>query len=218
MRADAERNRAAVLEAAREVFAEQGLEAPLEEIARRAGVGIATLYRRFPNRDRLVAAALVDKVGEYTAAAEAALADPDPWAGFVGLVESICAMQAEDRGLGDLLSMSLTSDEQIVELRTRANDRVIELIDRAKAAGRLRTDFVGEDLLFIMIASDAIAHATDRDAPGAWRRFVALAIEALQAPGGSPLPPPPTTEQMVRAMGRLAGERSRSQDTARRHT
>jgi AcrR family transcriptional regulator len=209
MRADAERNRAAVLEAAREMFAEQGLEAPLEEIARRAGVGIGTLYRRFPSRDRLVAAALVDKVAGYADAASEALGDPDPWAGFVGFVERACAMQAEDRGLGDLLSMSLTSDPQIVSLRTDANERVIRLVDRAKAAGRLRADFVGEDLLFIMIAAAEIAHVTARDAPEAWRRFVALAVEALQAPGSSALPAPPTTEQMVRAMGRLAAERAR---------
>jgi AcrR family transcriptional regulator len=80
LRADAERNRAALLDAAREVFAEQGLEAPLEEIALRAGVGIGTLYRRFPTRTQLVAAALVDKVAQYAEAAEQALTILDPWA------------------------------------------------------------------------------------------------------------------------------------------
>src|SRR5437879_13627884 len=82
LRVDAERNRAALLDAARELFAEQGLDAPLEEIALRAGVGIATLYRRFPTRAQLVAAALVDKVTQYAEAAQQALAVPDPWAGF----------------------------------------------------------------------------------------------------------------------------------------
>src|SRR5262249_12878918 len=86
LRVDAERNRAAILAAAREVFAEQGLEAPLEEIAARAGVGIATLYRRFPTRAHLVAAALVEKVTQYAEAAEQALAVPDPWAGFTSFV------------------------------------------------------------------------------------------------------------------------------------
>src|SRR5215468_9862116 len=83
LRADAARNREAIVAAARDVFAAHGLEAPLEEIALRAGVGIATLYRRFPTRAELVAAALVDKVTQYAEAAEQALAIPDPWAGFV---------------------------------------------------------------------------------------------------------------------------------------
>ena len=74
LRADAARNRAAIVAVARDVFAEQGLEAPLEAIAARAGVGIATLYRRFPTREKLVAAALTEKVAEYAEAAERALA------------------------------------------------------------------------------------------------------------------------------------------------
>jgi AcrR family transcriptional regulator len=80
LRADAARNRDAIVAVARDVFAEQGLEAPLEAIAARAGVGIATLYRRFPTREKLVSAALVDKVAEYVDAARQALAVPDPWA------------------------------------------------------------------------------------------------------------------------------------------
>src|SRR5579859_7837972 len=79
LRADAARNRDAIVAVARDVFAEQGLEAPLEAIAARAGVGIATLYRRFPSREKLVAAALVDKVNQYAQAAEQALEVPDPW-------------------------------------------------------------------------------------------------------------------------------------------
>jgi AcrR family transcriptional regulator len=106
LRADAARNRAAILAVARDVFAEQGLEAPLEVIAARAGVGIATLYRRFPTREKLVAAALVEKIAQYAQAAEQALEVPDPWAGFAWFVQRICELQACDRGLGDLLSRS----------------------------------------------------------------------------------------------------------------
>src|SRR5208282_6580177 len=89
LRADAARNRAAIVAVAREVFAEQGLAAPLEAIAARAGVGIATLYRRFPTREKLVAAALTEKVAEYAEAAEQALAAADPWVGFAGFVQRI---------------------------------------------------------------------------------------------------------------------------------
>jgi AcrR family transcriptional regulator len=135
LRADAARNRAAIVAVARDVFAEQGLEAPLEAIAARAGVGIATLYRRFPTREKLVAAALVEKIAAYAEAAEQALAVADPWQGFAGFVLRSCELQAGDRGLSDLLSMTLSADEHVEQLRRTANDRVIVLIDRAMAQG-----------------------------------------------------------------------------------
>jgi len=207
LRADAARNRAAIVAVARDVFAEQGLEAPLELIAARAGVGIATLYRRFPTREKLVAAALTDKVAEYAEAAEQALAVADPWSGFAGFVQRICELQASDRGLSDLLSMTLSADEQIEQLRRKANDRVITLIERAKADGTLRQDFAGEDLVLLLIATAAVMHVTGADAPGAWRRFVALALDAFRRQDSPGLPEPPTTAQMTRAMLRLAAER-----------
>lgn len=207
LRVDAERNRGSLVAAAQEVFAEQGLEAPLEEIAARAGVGIATLYRRFPTRSQLVAAALSAKVAKYAQAAKQALSAPDPWVGFAGFVERICALQADDRGLGDLLSMALPADEGVEQMRLRANDQVIELVERAKAAGTLRQGFVGEDLLLLLIATAAVVHVTGRDAPDAWRRFAALMLDAFRGPEASELPAPPTTLQMARAMRRLARER-----------
>jgi AcrR family transcriptional regulator len=207
LRADAERNRAAIVAAAQNVFAEHGLEAPLEEIAQRAGVGIATLYRRFPAREQLVAAALIDKVTQYAdAAAEAACAS-DPWAGFVRYVRRICELQAGDRGLSDLLSMTLAADERIEQLRATANAQVVGLVERAKEAGRLRADFVGEDLLLLLIASAAVGQATRADAPDSWRRFVALVLDAFERRDAPALPPAPSTEQMVLAMRRLAAER-----------
>jgi AcrR family transcriptional regulator len=204
LRADAARNREAVVCAAREVFAEAGLDAPLEEIARRAGVGIGTVYRRFPCREQLVSAALIDKITAYADAAEQALAEPDPWAGFTGFVRRICAMQADDRGLADLLLITLAPGQQLEAIRARANRSVIALIDRAKAAGRLRADMVGEDLLLMLIGNNAIAAAAGGDAPRALPRFVALMLEAFQPHPGTCLPRPPTTVQMRRVMGRLA--------------
>ena len=207
LRADAARNRAAIVAVAREVFAEQGLAAPLEAIAARAGVGIATLYRRFPTREKLVAAALTEKVAEYAEAAERALAAGDPWDGFAGFVQRICELQVGDRGLSDLLSMTLSADEQVEQLRRTANDRVVTLIEQAKAEGTLREDFVGEDLVLLLIATAAVMHVTQADAPGAWRRFVALALDAFRRQDSPGLPDPPTTAQMTRAMLRLAAER-----------
>lgn len=207
LRADATRNRDAILVAAREAFAEHGLGASLEEIAARAQVGIGTLYRRFPSRQHLVSAALIDKVARYAEAAEAALAIEDPWAGFCCYVKTICELQAGDRGLADLLSMTLAADEQVEQLRRTANDHVLQLIDRAKAAGQLRPDFVGEDLLLLLIANAALVHVTRSLAPTASQRLVALALDAFGRSGGSTLPAPPSTAEMTAAMCSLARAR-----------
>ncbi len=204
LRADAARNREAVLCAAREVFAESGLDSPLEEIARRARVGIGTLYRRFPSREHLIAAALVGKITEYADAAENALGEADPWAGLSGFVRKICALQAGDRGLADLLLMTMATSGEIEAIRERANRAATELIARAKAAGTVRPDLTGEDLLLMMIANSSIAAAAGRDAPCAQPRFVALMLESFQPRPDSALPRPPSAAEMRRVMTRLA--------------
>jgi AcrR family transcriptional regulator len=207
LRADAARNRAAIVAVARDVFAEQGLEAPLEAIAARAGVGIATLYRRFPTREKLVAAALVEKIAAYAEAAEQALAVADPWQGFAGFVLRSCSTCSSADSVIDSRSDSPRSPACNSQLRRTANDRVIVLIDRAKAQGSLREDFVGEDLVLVLIATAAVMHVTRTDAPDAWRRFAALTLDAFRCRDSPPLPDPPSTAQMTRAMIRLAAER-----------
>lgn len=205
LRADAARNREAVLCAAREVFAESGLDSPLEEIARRARVGIGTLYRRFPSREDLISAALIGKINEYAEAAERGLMTPDPWAGFAEFVRSICALQAGDRGLADLLLITMAPSGEIEAIRERANRASTELIDRAKAAGKVREDMTGDDLLLLLIANSSVAAAAGKDAPRALPRFVALMLDAFR-PGPATLPRPPSSDQMRRVMGRLAAE------------
>ena len=189
------------------MFAEHGLAAPLETIAARAGVGIATLYRRFPTREKLVAAALVEKVAEYVEAVRQALAVPIRGPASPGSSSGSANCRPGDRGLSDLLSMTLSEDEQVEQLRRTANQLLVTVIDRAKAAGTLREDFVGEDLALLLIASSAVMHVTRADAPGAWRRFVALSLDAFRRSGSPPLPAPPSAAQLARAMTRLARER-----------
>src|SRR4051794_39660878 len=103
LRADAARNRARLLEAARALFAERGLAVTMDEIARHAGVGVGTAYRRFASREELIAALFDDRIEQVIANAERALEDPDPWHGLVAFLEGQTAMQAEDRGLKELL-------------------------------------------------------------------------------------------------------------------
>jgi AcrR family transcriptional regulator len=207
LRADACRNREAILAAARDVFARNGLQAPLEDIAGQAGVGIATLYRRFPTREQLVAAALLEKVRQYADAALVAQANPDPWAGFAGFVRRSCALQANDRGLSDLLSMTLPASEEVERLRATVYRHVTDLAERVKAAGCLRPDFAPEDLLLVLIANAAVAHVSRTDAPRASQRLVALFLDAFQHSGGDRPPARPTAAELSRGVARLAAER-----------
>jgi AcrR family transcriptional regulator len=192
LRADAAGNRRRIVEAARAVFAEHGIGAPLDEVARRAEVGRATLHRRFPTRDALVAAAFEDRMAEYAEAAVAALAEPDPWTGFRGFVERVCAMQARDRGARDVLTMSFPHAKGLEELRDRAYRDFVAVIGRAQAAGQLRADFVPEDLVMLQMANAGLMRGLGEHAPSAWQRFVGLVLDGCRADAAHPLPAPPS--------------------------
>lgn len=181
LRVDAQRNRDRIVAAAQEVFAESGLNAALEVIARRAGVGIATLYRRFPTRPTLIAASFEKKMAEYAAAAEHALSNPDPWAGFCWLINKVCAMQADDAGLKDFVTMKFPTPSVVEDLRTRAHKSLEQLIQRAQRQGTLRADFAAADVPMLLCANAGIVSATREDAPDAWRRFTAYMIDACRA-------------------------------------
>ncbi len=204
MRADAERNRERVLDAAREVFAEQGLDASTNEIARRAGVGVATLFRRFPTRDDLVGAVFADKMAAHVAAIDAALAEQDAWQGFCGFIERVCRMQADDRGFADVLTLTFPTAKGLEAERERAALALAELIERAQATGQLRQDFVHQDVPLILMANAGVVTATHDAAPEAWRRLVGYLLQAFAAEASAPLPKPPTKRQMFRALMRLS--------------
>lgn len=197
LRVDAERNRARILDAARHAFAEQGLDVPMSAVARRAGVGIATLYRRFSTSDDLVAAVFAAKMDAHASAAEAALDVEDPWTGFADFVRSTCEMQAEDAGFADVLALSPRSafDDQ----RSRAFRAFTRLIQRAKDAGELRTDFEHQDLVMLLMANAGLAHATGGNIRS-WRRFTEYMLQAFRAPGADALPPAPTPREMYQAL------------------
>ena len=180
LRADAERNRAALLAAAREVFGEHGLDASLDEIARRARVGNATLYRRFPSRRDLVVEVFAGQMTEYVEMADRALTEPDPWLAFVGYVTRLCEMQATDRGLSDLLvTTSFDDDQRLTDLRLAAQRGAAQVIRRAQQVGALRADFTRHDLsLLLMANSGVLARSAD---PQAWRRYLTLWIEGVAA-------------------------------------
>ena len=195
-------NRERIIEAAREIFSEQGLQAPIEEVARRAGVGIATLYRRFPTRPELITCAFTAKMEEYEAATEVALAYEDPWEGFCWYLERLCEMQAGDHGFTDVLTMTFPTSTDFEALRDRTFLRFRELTKRAKRAGRLRRDFSTEDFPLFLMANAGVVAATGAAAPEAWRRVVHLILQGLEAPARGPLPRPATRDEIFRAMER----------------
>jgi AcrR family transcriptional regulator len=178
LRADAERNRAALLAAAREIFGEHGLDASLDEIARRAGVGNATLYRRFPTRRDLIAEVFAGQMTEYVELAERALHESDPWAAFVGYLTRLFELQATDRGLSELLvSTGFDDDERLSALRAAAQRGASEVIARAQRAGVLRADFTRRDISLLMRANAGVVRASSE--LDAWKRQLALLLDGL---------------------------------------
>jgi AcrR family transcriptional regulator len=206
LRVDAQRNRERIVATARQVFAEDGLDASLNEVARRAGVGVATLFRRFPTREDLIASTFADPMAQYAALTETALADPDPWHGFCDYVRRVCAMQVGDRGFTDVLTQTFPTAKEFEAQRAAAFRRFTELIDRAKQAGGLREDFVAEDLPMLLMANAGVVAATAGAAPETSPRLVAYLLQACAAPAAQPLPEPPTPRRMYRALRRLTNK------------
>ncbi len=200
LRTDAARNREAIVEAARAVFAEQGLDAPLDEIAKRAGTGNATLYRRFPTRSDLVAAVFAERMAAHVRAVETALDDDDPWNGFASYVRAVAAMQAEDRGIADLVTMDLSSAPEIEQLRAHAYDGVVQLIGRAQDAGVLRADFTDQDVVLLLMANAGLVERAHGITDDASARLIALLLDGLRAQAATAVPQAPSARQVMAAM------------------
>jgi AcrR family transcriptional regulator len=184
LRKDALRNQARILAAAHAVFAEQGLDAPLEDVARRAGIGIGTLYRRYPSRQDLVEAVLTDKAQDYLAAACDAMRAADAWDGFAGYIERIFELQAGDRTVADLLTMEMPACPAMAGLRTQIDSAQQAVITRAIDAGALRADFTLGDVIVLLLAHRGVVQATSAHGPDAWRRLLRFTLDALRASTG----------------------------------
>lgn len=212
LRADAARNRALLIEAARELFAEQGLGVSMRQIARRAGVSEPTLRRRFPCWEELVAEAFQDKISGYADLAEAALAATDSWKGFTEFVRRIARLQLVDRGFTEVLTLTFPASLRAEQHRRRAYTAMTELIARAQAEGALREDFSPEDIVMILMAHAGVVAAGGDIAPALSDRLLAYLLDAFSAPAGGPLPPAPSMTATYRALLRLHASPSRKDD------
>jgi AcrR family transcriptional regulator len=200
LRSDARDNRDRILDATRWAFVTDGLDVPIREIARRAEVGPATVYRHFPTKEMLVAEAFTDQMLAWRSILDEGLADPDPWHGFCVTVEKLCELQARDRGFIAAFKSAFPRALDFAANRSSSLTSAAELIRRAKDTGRLRPDAVLEDLILMIMANEGIHASTPAAGIAASRRFAALMIKALQAsPAPSPLPPVPQLTPAVSA-------------------
>ncbi|MEU4213067.1 helix-turn-helix domain-containing protein [Streptomyces sp. NPDC026206] len=212
LRADARRNRELLIAAARELFAEQGLEAPLDDIARRAGVGNATLYRRFPTREALIEAVFHEGLGQGMEAGEEARRGEDAFASLVAYMAQIFEGLAADRGAIELMTTTVAAGPTLAALREHNHETVGLLVRRAQEQGTMRPDVVTEDLLFALAALGRYVPSAAAVAPGSWRRYLALLFDGLRAEAAGPLPAPPLTpEQLDDALADAGGGRRPAQ-------
>jgi len=209
-RRDARRNRDLLVAAARAVFAEYGLDAPLDEIARRAGVGNATLYRHFPRRSALVEAVFHGTLDRTRQAGEAARDGADPWAALAGYLETVFAGLAADRGTNDLMTSGAHGSEEFAALHAHNRATVTLLLDRAQQQGTVRPDVVTEDVLFHLAALGRAVPALTLTSPDAWRRCLHLLLDGLRTAEPTPLPAPPlTADQLDAVLTELGPHRGR---------
>ncbi|WP_432969856.1 TetR/AcrR family transcriptional regulator [Dactylosporangium sp. CA-233914] len=172
MRTDAEENRTRILAAAREVFTEAGASAPMARVARRAGVAVATLYRRFPHRDQLVAAAFAGQHAECTSVYAAALRDPDPARALLAMIRKVCAYQVADKGFTAAYTTALIARRGMEQQRAQAERVVTALLRRAQAEGTIRDDLRLDDFWLLLVGNAGIIAAAGTGAAAASRRYV----------------------------------------------
>lgn len=186
LRADAARNVERVVRAGREAFADLGPDAPLEEIARRAGVGIRTLYRHFPHKEQLVRAALEQSFAEdLSPAIERALEDDNPLRALTDLIEATLSLVAREQSI---LAAATNSGALTAEVAAPFLDSLTLLTKRAQEAGLVRADITPDDMHKIMGMLSSVLWGMEPDGDG-WRRYVVLVMDALSPNGASPLPP-----------------------------
>jgi AcrR family transcriptional regulator len=193
LRADAERNRRAIICAATSVFAEEGTAVTLEHIAEVAGVGVGTIYRRFSSVQDLVGEVFEEKMTRYADRSEQAAeqARTQPWPAFRDYVLFLLEEQANDLAFSDVILTTRGGTDLFVAEKARAFRASVRLVKRARDAGAIRSDFDHSDLYLLQQANAGLVRGTHRSAPLAWKRFGEYMLQAFSTPGSRSLTPPP---------------------------
>lgn len=181
LRADAVRNRAKVLEAAKLLFSREGLDAQMEDVARAAGVGVGTVYRHFPAKEDLLQALADERFEGLARAAREALEDPDPWHGFVGFMTYSARTMATDRGISEAMDQRPGT---CGEAASRAGLGAItaQVVERAKASGELRADISPDDIPSLICSLGRATRTEHGPAPIDWKRYLEILLAGLRAP------------------------------------
>ena len=224
LRRDAERNRQLILDTAKIVFAQRGLDASLDEVAHEAGLGVGTVYRRFPNRDALVEALFDDMVASIERIVAEALALPRAWDGLLHFMTAMLETQGRDKALRDLMLMRQKNFHQCDQEEDEVVRQIVEpamfaMIDRAKEEGDLRPDVVATDVGVLLISAVGVVDFTAPVDSEVWRRHLAVLIDGLRArPDGTTTvlaPAPLDNEQLDLCM---AGWKYGTRETPRRRS
>jgi AcrR family transcriptional regulator len=182
LRADAARNLELILEAAEEAFAEKGNSACVADIATRAGVGQATIFRRFETKDDLIAAVFERKIQQLVAAAETASRKRRAWEGLLQFMALVTEFQVRDRGFFQSMAQQLMeNDQHLADLKQQVKDAVAGLVERAKADGDLREDISPEDIHAFCCAAAQAATMGPSASPRAWKRYLAVITNGMRA-------------------------------------
>jgi AcrR family transcriptional regulator len=180
LRADARRNREKIVKAAREIVAEHGQAAQIDDVARRAGVGVGTVYRHFADKDALMGELVRLCVVENTELARSCAEHADPWEAFAQMVRGACESMAADEA--KRRTWQAADDAAVAhadDAKSEMRDAAGVLIDRAHAAGRLRADFTVDDMPGLMCGLGAAIDAMPGD--DRWKRLVEFALDGLRA-------------------------------------
>jgi AcrR family transcriptional regulator len=206
LRRDAERNRQRILVAASALFAERGLNVTLDDVAHRADVGVGTVYRRFPDKDHLIGALFDEQIAKVMQLASEALKTEDPWLGISQFLDRNLELQANDRGLRELMRGTTHAMALGRSARGQIGPVIAALVARAQASGQLRADVGAVDIALVQIMVGAIMDSTEAVNAQLWRRTLAIALDGLRATDSpADLPgTPPTLEQLEQIMSRGA--------------
>jgi AcrR family transcriptional regulator len=207
MRSDARRNRERVLVAAEAAFAETGLKAQVEEVARRAGVGVGTVCRHFPTKQSLVEAVLAAMYESLLADAEAALAQPEPGGAFRSFFVALAAVQARHRALAEQMATAIDLPASAQPTRDALRRAISELVGNAQAAGALRPDIGPADVAMLF---SGVAHATALVGalePALRQRYVTIVLDGLRPAASSSLPGKPLDFPQLDRLKRRTAEK-----------
>lgn len=209
LRADAARNRARIVAAAAEVFAERGLDASTAEIAERAGVGEATVYRRFPTKDALVTAIVATHMEEMLEIAEQCRSEPDPWRALERFLYEMGERANADQGVSDSAKERCVAAPELTPLRKRLLDLCGELVRRGQRAGVVRKDVTGQDLVFLVAAAGSLGQLPFPDLrEDLWKRYLGLLLDGLRPAAATKLRPGAPARKLIECPAASAAEQA----------